>query len=225
MKPVPRTGSGRSGVTRWPRVPRSLVAVIAVCAALVLSLLPPAGSAASPGGEPEGVDAPGGPTPDTPLGTARRVLVFSVPTLTWADVRDHDTPNMDRLLDACDAVAICSVTSDHKALIGAAIAARRPILCEKPLAVSVAEGVEICRMFADAGLPFMQSFPKRFDPVTHAIRKVVESGDLGTITMCRIRHGHSHGLSDDFRKAWFVAPAKSGGGTEAGTSGGSASWR
>ncbi|MCO5319225.1 MAG: hypothetical protein M9942_12395 [Microthrixaceae bacterium] len=99
MKPVPGTGSGRSGVTRWPRVPRSLVAVIAVCAALVLSLLPPAGSAASPGGEPEGVDAPGGPTPDTPLGTARRVLVFSVPTLTWADVRDHDTPNMDRLLD------------------------------------------------------------------------------------------------------------------------------
>ena len=76
MKPVPGTGSGRSGVTRWPRVPRSLVAVIAVCAALVLSLLPPAGSAASPGGEPEGVDAPGGPTPDTPLGTARRVLVF-----------------------------------------------------------------------------------------------------------------------------------------------------
>ena len=121
--------------------------------------------------------------------------------------------DMDRLLDACDAVAICSVTSDHKALIGAAIAARRPILCEKPLAVSVAEGVDICRMVADAGLPFMQSFPKRFDPVTHAVRKVVESGDLGTITMCRIRHGHSHGLSDDFRKAWFVDPQKSGGGT------------
>ena len=117
------------------------------------------------------------------------------------------------LLNACDAVAICSTTNDHKALIAAAVAARKPILCEKPLAVSLDEGVEICKMVRDAALPFMQSFPKRFDPVTHAVKELVVSGDLGTIAMCRIRHGHSHGLSEDFRKAWFVDPAKSGGGT------------
>lgn len=117
------------------------------------------------------------------------------------------------LLETCDAVAICSATIEHKELIGASIDAGKPILCEKPLAVSVEEGLEICRMLAGSPVPFMQSFPKRFDPVTEAVRTIVASGDLGTVTLCRIRHGHSHGLSNDFRNAWFVDPKKSGGGT------------
>ncbi len=117
------------------------------------------------------------------------------------------------LLQACDAVAICSTTVEHKELIAAALDVGKPILCEKPLSVNVREGLEICRMLAASPVPFMQGFPKRFDPVSEAVRQIVASGDLGTVTLCRIRHGHSHGLSDDFCKAWFVDPQKSGGGT------------
>ncbi len=35
---------------------------------------------------------------DRPLGTAQRVLVFSIPTLTWADLDRVDAPNIERLL-------------------------------------------------------------------------------------------------------------------------------
>src|SRR4029078_6822566 len=56
------------------------------------------------------------------------------------------------------------------------------------------------------------SFPKRFDPVSHWLRDLVTTAELGTITLVRIRHGHFYGLQDDFRFRWYVDPAKSGGG-------------
>lgn len=119
----------------------------------------------------------------------------------------------DALLSRCDAVAICSATSDHVPLIEAAIKAGRAVLCEKPLAVGLEDTARALDVLARADVRFMQSFPKRLDPATLAVRDIVESGDLGQITMVRIRHGHSHGLSAEFRSGWYTEPAKSGGGT------------
>ena len=51
--------------------------------------------------------------------------------------------DIDQLLACADAVAICSATIDHKALIAAAVAAGKPILCEKPLGISTEHGAEI----------------------------------------------------------------------------------
>ena len=39
-----------------------------------------------------------GPSDDAPLGRAERVLVFTVPTLSWADIEEHPAPNLRRLL-------------------------------------------------------------------------------------------------------------------------------
>jgi len=122
-------------------------------------------------------------------------------------------PDLATLLKGCDAVAICSTTVEHKALITQAAEAGKAILCEKPLGISEADGLEIRTILERTGAVFMQSFPKRFDPVTQAIKDVVDSGDLGQLTMVRVRHGHSHGLNEEFKTAWFVDPAKSGGGT------------
>ncbi len=119
----------------------------------------------------------------------------------------------EELLAVCDAVAICSATSDHREFIRKAAHANLPILCEKPLGISTDDNIEIREIVETAGVRFMQSFPKRFDPATAAVRNIVESGDLGDIFLCRVRHGHSHGLGEEFRKEWFVDPAKSGGGT------------
>lgn len=122
-------------------------------------------------------------------------------------------PDIAALLDACDAVAICSTTVEHKGLIKQAAEAGKAILCEKPLGITTADGYEIRDILQRTNAVFMQSFPKRFDPVTQAVKDVVDSGDLGQITMVRVRHGHSHGLNEEFKSAWFVDPAKSGGGT------------
>jgi predicted dehydrogenase len=87
------------------------------------------------------------------------------------------------------------------------------VLCEKPLCHSLEDALRVREIVSRSGISFMQSFPKRFDPVNHEILAHVRSGALGRITLCRVRHGHSHGFSPDFRRAWFVDPARSGGGT------------
>ena len=58
----------------------------------------------------------------------------------------------------------------------------------------------------------MQSFPKRFDPATHRLRDAIQDGELGRITLARVRHGHFYGLQPDFRERWYVRRALSGGG-------------
>ena len=120
--------------------------------------------------------------------------------------------DLDTLLERCSAVAICSETVGHRTLIERAAARGLAVLCEKPLGVSVDDCHGIARAVKAARIPFMQSFPKRFDPVSQWLRDLVTSGELGTITLVRIRHGHFYGLQDDFRSRWYVDPAKSGGG-------------
>ena len=130
--------------------------------------------------------------------------------------RSHDVRafgERGELIDACDAVAICSATCDHRPLIEAAAARGRAVLCEKPLCHTLEDTLHVREVVRRSGIPFMQSFPKRFDPINHEILSHIRSGALGRLTLCRVRHGHSHGFDPDFRRAWFVDPARSGGGT------------
>ncbi len=119
----------------------------------------------------------------------------------------------DALVDAADAVAISSATDAHVDLVELAARHGRPVLCEKPLANTLEGCRRIAEIVSRSGIAFMQSFPKRFDPVNEEIRQILRDGTLGRVTLCRIRHGHSHGLNEEFRHAWFVDPARSGGGT------------
>ncbi len=118
------------------------------------------------------------------------------------------------LIETCDAVAICSATARHLPLIEIAAAAGKAILCEKPIAHTDEDCKRISEIIAQSGVTFMQSFPKRFDPINHEIKDILKSGDLGEVTMVRVRHGHNHGtLTPGFGDGWFADPALSGGGT------------
>ncbi|MGN6767035.1 MAG: Gfo/Idh/MocA family protein [Rhizobiaceae bacterium] len=121
--------------------------------------------------------------------------------------------NPDTLLDRSDAVAICSATNEHVGFVREAARHGLPVLCEKPLGATESDCLEIARIVGESGVPFMQSFPKRFDPINQEIKSLLADRALGTVTLCRVRHGHGHGFEDDFRQSWFVDPARSGGGT------------
>jgi len=128
----------------------------------------------------------------------------------------HDvsaSADLDALIGSSDAVAICSATDGHLPLVEAAARLGRPVLCEKPLGTDRAQSEAIAAVVKRTGIRFMQSFPKRFDPANHEIAALLAAGALGKVTLCRVRHGHSHGFSDEFKSAWFVDPARSGGGT------------
>lgn len=122
--------------------------------------------------------------------------------------------DLDALLARCDAVGITSETARHADLVERAAAAGKHILLEKPMATTAAEGRRIQAAVARAGVTFMQNFPKRYDPINHELVRKVHGGELGKVSMVRVRHGNYHllQLGDDVHNQWFGDPALSGGG-------------
>ena len=120
--------------------------------------------------------------------------------------------NINDLFKRCTAVAICSQTNQHRQLIEKSARLGLAVLSEKPLSVSMSEGLKIKKCIDRYGTIFMQSFPKRFDPVSHYLKKLIDEKTLGKISLVRIRHGHFYGLDPEFCKRWYVQPDFSGGG-------------
>lgn len=89
------------------------------------------------------------------------------------------------LASGVDAVVIASATPTHAELIEKAVAAGIPTLCEKPIALSVADSAEVVRRVGDSGVPVRIGYNRRFDPAMAAARAAVVSGDLGFITTVR----------------------------------------
>ncbi len=117
------------------------------------------------------------------------------------------------LLRECDAVGVTSETVRHADLVEEAARAGVHILCEKPMAATLADCDRIQRAVEASGVVFMQNFPKRFDPVNIELVARVQRGDLGQVVLVRIRHGHGGGHQPEFLRQWFVDPNLAGGGS------------
>jgi predicted dehydrogenase len=121
-------------------------------------------------------------------------------------------PDLARAIADVEAVAITAENARHPELVARAAAAGKAILCEKPMAADLAGADLIVAAVRAAGVAYMQSFPKRLDPASHALRDIVNSGDLGRIHLVRVRHGHGYGLDPGFHQRWYVQPLLGGGG-------------
>jgi len=89
----------------------------------------------------------------------------------------------DRLLGdpAVQAVYVSLPNSLHHLWTIAALKAGKHVLCEKPLAISVAEGEEMFAMAAKKNLCLIEAFMYRAHPQTTAVRKAVQDGKIGTL--------------------------------------------
>ncbi|MEO0914710.1 MAG: inositol 2-dehydrogenase, partial [Pseudomonadota bacterium] len=77
-------------------------------------------------------------------------------------------------------------TDTHFDLIHAAAAAGKAIFCEKPIDMS-AERIRACaEVVAEAGVPFMAGFNRRFDPNFAMLRERTRAGELGEIEILTI---------------------------------------
>lgn len=128
----------------------------------------------------------------------------------------YDLPSFHRekeLLEQCDAAAICSETCDHERLLSLCCEAGVNVLCEKPAAVDLRRTESMKEIIARSGILYYQSFPQRHIESNREIKRLLESGSLGTITHVRKRHGHYFGLQGlEHQMPWIVDPEKAGGG-------------
>jgi predicted dehydrogenase len=112
----------------------------------------------------------------------------------------------DELLDLADGVIITTENSCHLEKTRKAAAAGVHILCEKPLASTLADGREMIAVCRAANVQLMQAFPCRYGPAFEEALRMARAGELGDILALK---GANRGRNPG---GWFVEPELSGGG-------------
>lgn len=97
----------------------------------------------------------------------------------------------DVLSAELDALVIATATPEHVRQIEAGAARGLPMLCEKPVALSLEETERAITAAEAAGAALQVAFQRRFDPAWSAARDLVAEGALGTIYSIRIA-SHDH---------------------------------
>jgi myo-inositol 2-dehydrogenase/D-chiro-inositol 1-dehydrogenase len=95
-------------------------------------------------------------------------------------------PDLDDLLGRVDALVISTSTSGHAATLRAALAAKLPTFCEKPIAATLAETVEVVRLVEESEVPVQVGFQRRFDTGYQRAQAAVAAGELGFLHTVRM---------------------------------------
>ncbi len=106
-----------------------------------------------------------------------------------AEVGATPAGSIEDLIRAVDATVIAAATTAHAELIRASIGAGRPTFCEKPLAADLAATISVADDIERSGVPFQLGFQRRFDPGYREARRLVETGEIGTLYAVRLA-GH-----------------------------------
>jgi predicted dehydrogenase len=78
-----------------------------------------------------------------------------------------------------DCILIAAPDKFHAQAVCTAAAARKDILCEKPLATNLADACDALEAVAAAGVRLQVGFMRRYDPCYSAAMKRIEAGEIG----------------------------------------------
>ena len=109
---------------------------------------------------------------------------------------------------AVDAVVICLPNAWHFEVSQQALSANKHVCCEKPLALTAAEGSRLTTLARERGLGLFTAFHRSYNPVVLATRSRLQD--------CRVVHVDAHYLEwiEDHVGAsnWYIDPKLNGGG-------------
>lgn len=115
-----------------------------------------------------------------------------------------------------EAVYVATPNAAHRPVVEAVVAAGKAVLCEKPVAATVADAERLVDAVRAAGVPAGIAFDQRWHPAHLVVRDRVRAGLLGRVTAVRITYGCwlPPGWSPDGRPHdnWRADPARAGGG-------------
>lgn len=150
----------------------------------------------------------------------------SIPELAIVAVTDPDTARAQRVADdhrarACldaaallsidqvDAVIIAAPPDAHASLTLQALAAGRHVFCEKPIALTEADGEAVRAAVVDSGRTFVVDHVLRYNPVLAALCRLRDAGLLGPVQRLAVEND----AADEDLPAghWFWDQAVSGG--------------
>jgi predicted dehydrogenase len=133
---------------------------------------------------------------------AARTLGFARSTGEW------------RELVADAAVDIVDITTPnllHKEMALAAVAAGKHVYCEKPLAPSVDEALEMTLAAEKAGVVTAVGFNYLKNPLLKLAREIIESGEIGEVRAFNGIHAEDYMTDAESPWSWRLDPAGGGG--------------
>jgi predicted dehydrogenase len=121
-------------------------------------------------------------------------------------IRQYD--NYAKLLEQIDLIDICVPTDLHKDMVIEAARAGKHIVCEKPLALNLADAEAMITACQQAGVRLFNALVVRFFPQYRAARDAVVAGQLGRLGVIRLKRAGYPPTGDE---NWFQREERSGG--------------
>lgn len=110
-----------------------------------------------------------------------------------------------------DAVIVTCETNRHAEMVAAAASARKHILCQKPMALTLEDCDRIAEAVEKSGVKFMMAHQMRRDPANIKMKELIENGVLGKIGLLRRRHCINVLFNEGFvtgPSCWHIDPEK-----------------
>jgi predicted dehydrogenase len=109
------------------------------------------------------------------------------------------------------AVYVSTPVSLHAPLTIAALRRGRHVLCEKPMALSYPEALEMQQAAEESGRVLSIAYYRRMYPKVARAKELIEAGAIGRPVIAEAT-AHDWFYPDDGRRAWLVDPAMAGAG-------------
>ena len=137
-----------------------------------------------------------------------RVLVWSRrdADAATAELGGEPVASFEELLGAADVVDVTTPTPTHLGYGLAALEAGSHLICEKPLARTVADAAALAAAAEKAGRLLLPAHVVRYFPAYARAKAAVDAGELGRLTRLRFFRGGSYP-----RSPWFADHEQSGG--------------
>jgi len=113
-------------------------------------------------------------------------------------------------LKEIDAVNVCTPNYLHCRQTLDALKAGKHVICEKPMAMNVAEARKMVAAAKKARRTFMMAFCQRFFGPGQTAKKLMKSGEVGKVYHVRLEYIRRRGIPG--LGGWFTSQAQAGGG-------------
>ena len=111
-----------------------------------------------------------------------------------------------------EAVYVATPVHLHAEQAVAAAEAGKHVLCEKPLALTVAECERMNAAAADNGVLLGVAYYRSFYPAVERVREILESGEIGVPVIAQVNAFERFDPAPDHPRRWLLDRRRSGGG-------------
>ena len=122
-------------------------------------------------------------------------------------------PDEQSVIESCDAVYVCTWTSEHPRLVELAVRAGKSVFCEKPLATNLAAARRMARTLDEAGIVNQVGLILRRSPAYLMAKRLIDDPAAGRVMTVVFRDDQFIPTQGHYASTWRADADKAGAGT------------